>query len=91
MATTSVTIRMDENLKRQAETMFEDMGMNMTTAITIFARAVVKQGKIPFEIKSDPFWSEANQARLQRSIAQLEAGKGKEHDLIEVEDEEDLV
>jgi DNA-damage-inducible protein J len=75
MATANVTIRMDEGLKRQAERMFRDMGMNMTTAITIFAKTVVKQGKIPFEISVDPFWSEENQARLRKSIAQLEAGQ----------------
>lgn len=87
MATTSITIRMDEDLKRKAEMLFEDMGLNMTTAFTIFTKAVVRQGKIPFEIAADPFFSEANQARLMKSIAQLEAGKGRIHDLIEPDDE----
>lgn len=75
MATTSVTIRMDENLKKQAETLFEDMGLNMTTAITIFTKAVVRQGKIPFEIAADPFWSEANQARIKESLEQFKSGQ----------------
>ena len=87
MATTSVTVHMDENLKKQAETLFEEMGLNMTTAITIFAKAVVRQGKIPFEITADPFWSESNQKHLRKAIADLEAGKGKPHELIEVDDE----
>jgi len=87
MANTSITIRMDENLKKKAETLFDDMGLNMTTAFTIFTKAVVRQGKIPFEIAADPFYSEANQARLFRSITQLEAGKGKVHDLIEPDNE----
>ncbi len=82
MATTSVTIRMDENLKKQAEVLFEEMGLNMTTAMTIFTKAVVWQGKIPFEIAADPFWSEANQAHLRKAIADLEAGKGKPHELV---------
>ena len=86
MATTSVTIRMDEGLKKRVETLFNDMGLNMTTAFTMFAKAVVRQGKIPFEIATDPFWNEANQARLMKSIAQLEAGKGTVHELIEVTD-----
>jgi DNA-damage-inducible protein J len=42
MATTSVTIRMDESLKKQAEKLFEEMGLNMTTAFTIFTKAVVR-------------------------------------------------
>jgi DNA-damage-inducible protein J len=67
---------MDENLKKQAETLFEDMGLNMTTAFTIFTKAVVRQGKIPFEIAADPFYSEANQIRLRESIRGLEAGQG---------------
>ena len=50
MATTSITIRMDEGLKRQAEALFEEMGMNMTTAFTIFTKAAVREGRIPFEI-----------------------------------------
>jgi len=78
---------MDENLKKQAETLFEDMGLNMTTAFTIFTKAVVRQGKIPFEIAADPFYSAANQARLIRSIAQLDAGKGKVRELTELDNE----
>ena len=54
MATTNVSIRMDENLKKQAEAVFESMGMNITTAFTIFTKAVVYQGKIPFEITACP-------------------------------------
>jgi DNA-damage-inducible protein J len=75
MATTSITIRMDENLKKQAERLFEDMGMNMTTAFTIFTKAVVRQGKIPFEVAAAPFFSDANQARLHEAVRDLAAGK----------------
>lgn len=77
MATTSITIRMDETLKRMAERTFEDMGMNMTTAFTIFAKAVVREGRIPFEVKSDMFWCEENQRRLLNTIARHEAGEEK--------------
>ncbi len=66
---------MDENLKRQVETLFEDMGLNMTTAMTIFAKAVVRQGKIPFEISADPFWSESNQARIRKSLENYDPNK----------------
>lgn len=75
--TTSITIRIDADLKKNAETVFDDMGLNMTTAFTIFAKAVVREGKIPFEIKADPFWSEANQIELRRRIADIESGKAK--------------
>lgn len=86
MATTSITIRIDEKLKKQAELLFEDMGLNMTTAITMFAKAVVRQNKIPFEISADPFYSESNIRELERRIADIESGQSipKEHDIIEV-------
>lgn len=85
MATTSITIRMDEKLKKQAEILFEDMGLNMTTAITMFTKAVVRQNKIPFEITADPFYSQSNLKVLEQRIADIESGKSvpKKHDLIE--------
>ena len=82
--TVNVTIRLDKDVKEQAEKMFNDFGMNLSTAFNIFARQSLRQGKIPFEIY-DPFYSEKNQARLTRSIADAESGKVKIHELIEVD------
>lgn len=48
--TTNLSIRMDKELKEQAEQLFSQLGMNMTTAFNIFVRQAVRQGKIPFEI-----------------------------------------
>ena len=88
MGTTNVNIRMDEKLKKQAEELFADLGMNMTTAINIFVRQSVNYGGIPFEIvKRDGFYNSYNQQVLKKSISQLKAGKGIPHELIEVEDE----
>ena len=53
MATVNMSIRMDTELKKQAEAMFSDMGLNMTTAMNMFLRQVVRQGRIPFEIATD--------------------------------------
>ena len=84
--TINVTIRLDRDLKEQAERMFYDLGMNLSTAFNIFTRQSLRQGKIPFEI-SDPFYSEKNQAELSRRIADVEAGINLSvHELIEVED-----
>ena len=76
MAQTTVNIRMDEDLKRQSEKMFNDVGMNMTTAFTVFAKTVVRTGKIPFEIsvKLDDFYNEYNQKVLRESMQQRETG-----------------
>ena len=80
--TINVTIRLDRDVKENAERMFRDFGMNLSTAFNIFARQALRQGKIPFAIH-DPFYSEKNQARLARSIADAEAGKLTAHELIE--------
>lgn len=53
METVNISIRMDAELKKQAETMLSDMGLNMTTAMNMFLRQVVRQGRIPFEIATD--------------------------------------
>ena len=58
----------------------------MSTAFTIFAKKVLKERRIPFEISADPFYSESNIAHLKRGIKALNEGKGIEHDIIEVED-----
>ena len=50
MAQAAFSIRMDEKLKKQFEGLCSDFGMNVTTAFTIFAKAVVRERKIPFEI-----------------------------------------
>jgi DNA-damage-inducible protein J len=51
--TTNLSIRMDTELKKQAEQLFTELGMNMTTAFNVFVRQSVRQGGIPFEIKLD--------------------------------------
>ncbi|MCL2060946.1 MAG: type II toxin-antitoxin system RelB/DinJ family antitoxin [Oscillospiraceae bacterium] len=74
MATTSITVRIDEDLKKQVELLFNDMGLNMTTAFIIFAKAVVKQNKIPFEITADPFFCESNMANIKKIVDKYESG-----------------
>ena len=53
MATVNMSIRMDTELKKQADAMLSDMGLNMATAMNMFLRQVVRQGRIPFEIATD--------------------------------------
>ena len=80
--TINVTIRLDREIKENAEKLFDDFGMNLSTAFNVFVRQALRQGKIPFEIY-DPFYSEKNQARLARSIANAEAGRVTVHELLE--------
>ena len=48
--TTSLTIRMDEGLKADAEEFFDEIGMTMTTAITCFFKTCLAAGEIPFKL-----------------------------------------
>ncbi|MCL2003242.1 MAG: type II toxin-antitoxin system RelB/DinJ family antitoxin [Oscillospiraceae bacterium] len=48
--TTNVNIRIDKDLKEQAETVFNELGLTMTSAINVFLRQSLRQGKIPFEL-----------------------------------------
>ncbi|WP_338553504.1 type II toxin-antitoxin system RelB/DinJ family antitoxin [Paenibacillus sp. KS-LC4] len=77
MAQTNINIRMDEDLKKEAESLFSDLGLNMTTAVNIFVRQSIRQGGIPFEIttQTDPFYNQANLKRLKQSIQQMDQGK----------------
>lgn len=51
MSNTSMNIRMDAEVKRQAEALFSEIGMNMTTAINIFLKQSIRENGIPFELK----------------------------------------
>lgn len=60
-----------------------DIGLLMTAAFTIFAKTVTREKRIPFEVSADPFYSESNLKHLQRVVAELNAGKSVEHEIIE--------
>ncbi len=48
--TTNISIRMDADLKTQADALFEELGMNLSTAFNIFVRQSLREGQIPFNI-----------------------------------------
>lgn len=50
MTTTNINIRMDSDLKAQADALFGELGMNLSTAFNIFVRQSIRDGGIPFEI-----------------------------------------
>jgi DNA-damage-inducible protein J len=89
MSQVVLSIRMDDDIKRRFDLFCADAGMNATVAVNMFARAVLREKRIPFEItgNDDPFYGSKNQAILTKSIEDLEAGRGTVHDLIEDEDD----
>ena len=83
----NLSIRMNRELKESAETLFAELGMNLTTAINVYMRQAVRQGGIPFSIQIDPFYSAENQAHLRRVADDMDAGRNVAiHELIEVDE-----
>lgn len=62
MATANINVRVDESLKRSAEILFDEIGMNMSTAINIFLKQAVREQGIPFPLKIEPPNAETLQA-----------------------------
>lgn len=86
--TTTVSLRMDKDLKEQADTIFGEMGMTLSTAVNIFVKQTMLQGKLPFDIYVDAFYSKENQAKLKKSIKELKEGKVITKTLKELEEYE---
>ena len=74
---TNVNIRMDDKLKEQFANFCDNVGMSMSTLFNVFAKKVVAEKKVPFELAylEDPFYSESNMKWLQESIKQMENGQ----------------
>ena len=68
MATTNVSIRMDTELKAQADELFAELGMNLSTAFNVFVRQSLRDGGIPFEIKMDQPNKETMAAMLEAEM-----------------------
>ena len=85
MSQTTVSIRMDDDVKTGREKVCRELGMNLSTAFTIYARKVVQEKRIPFDVSIDPFYSEENQRVLAERVARIENGMAKleEHELID--------
>ena len=76
MAQTNLTIRIDEDVKREAEILFNRIGLNMSSAINVFFRQAIREQAIPFELKPyDDYYSGARLDRIRHSIAQAERGE----------------
>jgi DNA-damage-inducible protein J len=73
---------MNEELKKKAEKLFSELGMNMTTAINIFVKQAVYDRGIPFKIyRNDDFFNSYNQYILRESIEELNDKRGQVHEL----------
>ncbi len=87
--TTQINFRIDKDIKRDAEKVLDDIGLSMSAAVTVFLKKVGREHRIPFELESDPFYSESNMNHLLDLKRKIDNGTAHftEHDIIEVDDE----
>nr|WP_295308789.1 type II toxin-antitoxin system RelB/DinJ family antitoxin [uncultured Blautia sp.] len=74
---TTISLRMDDETKKELDEMCEAMGMNISTFYMIYTKKALRDRRIPFEIEApaDPFYSEKNMSQLRKSLKQAEQGK----------------
>ena len=89
MAQATLTARVDARDKVDFDAFCSNVGLNTSTAINLFLKAVLRENRIPFEIAQtpDPFFTEPNLSHVKKAVQELRAGKGTAHELIEVDDE----
>ena len=79
MTTTTTSIRIDKEIKDQADELFDNLGMSLTTAINVFLRQSVRRQKIPFEIENTP-----NETTLQAISESQKTSEKVYHDFTEL-------
>ena len=73
---TTISLRFDDEMKKELDEMCDEMGMNLTTFFMIYAKKALRERRIPFTIDAplDPFISEANQNKIAKAVKQVEDG-----------------
>ena len=71
----NLNVRVDENLKRSAERVYNELGMNLTTALNLFLRSSVRYGGIPFDLRLDQDYrtKEEMKSDILSKVAESEA------------------
>ncbi|MCD8021765.1 MAG: type II toxin-antitoxin system RelB/DinJ family antitoxin [Lachnospiraceae bacterium] len=88
---TTISIRLNDEDKKELEEMCADMGMNISTFYMIYTKKALRDRRIPFDIVAplDPFYSETNKNYLRKSDQQVKAGRVVEKTIEELEAMED--
>jgi DNA-damage-inducible protein J len=71
-----ISLRIDDALKRDADSLFKQLGMTLSGAVSVFLKQAVSRGGLPFPVVvPDPYYSPANTRWLDESIAQMKRGE----------------
>lgn len=86
MAQSMINIRMDTDEKNSFEDVCDQLGITITVAFKMFAKKVIRERRIPFDLTLDPFYSDTNLHYLEKITSEIDSGKVqlKEHKLAEV-------
>ena len=88
MTLSTLTSRVDSKDKAEFDAFCNSVGLTSSAAVNMFVKAVLRERRIPFEIKAeDPFYSPENQAYVLKSVRELREGKGTAHARMEDQDE----
>jgi len=74
MANTQIHVRIDDDTKKQAQQIFGDMGLDITTAVNMFIKQTVRYRSFPFLPSADPFYSDRNMTAIDEAAKQIERG-----------------
>ena len=83
---TSLSIRMEDETKAGLDRFCDEIGLSVSSVLNMFAKKVVREQRIPFEINANSFYSEENMKFLRESIAQDKLGNTKNISLNELEE-----
>ena len=80
-----ISFRVDDEVKTNAEQILDTIGLSMSTALNVFLKTIAREKRIPFELTSDPFYSQSNIRYLEQKMEEYKKGglKFETHELIE--------
>ncbi|MDO4662403.1 MAG: type II toxin-antitoxin system RelB/DinJ family antitoxin [Tissierellia bacterium] len=71
-----INLKVDDNVKKKAEYVCNELGLSLSAAINIYLRKIGRENKIPFELSiEDPFYSESNIKYLEKKLEEYKKGK----------------
>lgn len=79
---TTISIRVDPEIKKQCEALYEELGLNLTTAINIFLRQSLRTGGLPFEVKAFAF-KKSLPPKTESEKAEIAEPEGEEYPNVE--------
>ena len=75
MSQTMINFRIDTDIKKQLETICTELGMSLSTAFTIFAKKVIRDERIPFDVSIHSFYKKNNIEIIQKLIDEIKQEK----------------